>query len=375
MTAPDRLRVGFDATPLATGHAIRGIGRYLGGILDAAWTAEPEWVRTRLGLLLVAGQAVPIDATLWRTRRSPVRPQDLDPIVSSVADRIALRGDRPYAWHHTDPTNPWSPLPAKRTIVTVYDLIPLREPTEMARMRPHRRLAYRRYLALVRAAAGVVAISGSTAADVVKLLEVPEERIRVVPPHVAWPVGGTASVEPTAGNPARFLFVGVPEPHKRPLLAIDALGELVRHGVDAELAFAGVHPAPLRAQLRERVAAARLESRVRYLDRIDDAELSRRYADSVLVATSSIEGFGLPLVEAILAGGRVAATPTAAYRDAVGDVATFAAEDSAGAVADAMDAAIRRTPSAIDRARLAKRFGAPAVATALLSAYHEVASA
>jgi glycosyltransferase involved in cell wall biosynthesis len=333
MSGPDRSRVGVDATPLATGHAIRGIGRYVGGILDAAGTAEPDWARTKLGLLLLKGQAAPIDAAVWRTRRSPIRPQDLDPVVSSVADRIALRGRRPYAWHHTDPTNPWSPLPAERTIVTVYDLIPFREPTVMARIRPHRRFAYQRYLGLVRAAAGIVAISGTTAADVVELLGVPEERIRIVPPYVTSSVvGGTGSAEPVARVPAMFLWVGIPEPHKRPLLAIDALGELVRRGVDAELAFAGVHPAPLRAQLRERVAAARLESRVRYLDRIEDADLTRRYAGSVLVATSSIEGFGLPLVEAILAGGRVAATPTAAYRDAVGDVGMFAADASVGSV-------------------------------------------
>ena len=246
----------------------------------------------------------------------------------------------------------------------------------MARIRPHRRFAYQRYLGLVRAAAGIVAISGTTAADVVELLGVPEERIRIVPPYVTSSVvGGTGSAEPVARVPAMFLWVGIPEPHKRPLLAIDALGELVRRGVDAELAFAGVHPAPLRAQLRERVASARLESRVRYLDRIDDADLTRRYAGSVLVATSSIEGFGLPLVEAILAGGRVAATPTAAYRDAVGDVAMFAADASVGAVADAMDAALGRLPSAADRARLAERFGAPAVAAALLSAYRDLVRA
>jgi glycosyltransferase involved in cell wall biosynthesis len=245
----------------------------------------------------------------------------------------------------------------------------------MARIRPHRRLAYRHYLRLVSAAAGIIAISESTAADVVELLGVPRERIRIVPPYIAPSIHtATASTEPLAGARARFLFVGVPEPHKRPLLAIDALADLVHRGVDAELAFAGIHPAPLRAQLRRRVAAARLETRVLYLDRIDDAELTQRYARSVLVATSSIEGFGLPLVEAILAGGRVAATPTAAYRQAVGELAVFAADGSAGALADVMEAALGRPPSATDRARLADRFGAPTVAAALLSAYRELVS-
>jgi glycosyltransferase involved in cell wall biosynthesis len=373
MTGAERWRVGVDATPLVTGHAIRGIGRYLRGVLDAASMAEPEWTRTHIALLLLNGQPAPIEAATWRTRRAPIRPQDLDPIVSFVADRIALRRRRPQLWHHTDPTNPWSPLRPDRTVVTVYDLIPLREPAVMTSIRAHRRFLYRRYLELVRRAAGIIAISESTAADVVELLGVPEGRIRIVPPYVgASIVSDSAADDSIAGPPAKFLFVGIPESHKRPMLAIDAFGELIRRGVDAELAFAGLHPASLRMALRERVAAAGVEARVRYLDRIDDAELGRRYAESVLVATSSIEGFGLPLVEAILAGGRVAATATAAYRDAVGAVATFATDSSVGAVADAMAGALGRAPSVADRARLAQRFGAPAVAAGLLAAYRDL---
>jgi glycosyltransferase involved in cell wall biosynthesis len=375
MTSADRWLVGVDATPLVTGHGIRGIGRYLGGVLDAVYISEPDWTRAHVALLLLNGQFAPIVTATWRTRRTSIRPQDLDPIVSSVADRIALRRRRPQLWHHTDPTNPWSPLRPDRTIVTVYDLIPLREPAVMASIRAHRRFLYRRYLGLVRRAAGIIAISESTAADVVELLGVAEGRIRIVPPYVrASIVSDSAAEDSVAGPPAKFLFVGIPESHKRPMLAIDAFGELIRRGVDAELAFAGLHPASLRIALRERVAAAGIEARVQYLDRIDDAELGRRYAESVLVATSSIEGFGLPLVEAILAGGRVAATPIAAYRDAVGEVATFATDSSIGAVADAMERALGRRPSAADRARLAERFGVLAVGAGLRSAYRDLVS-
>jgi glycosyltransferase involved in cell wall biosynthesis len=372
MTDLDAPSVGVDATPLATGHAFRGIGRYVRGVLEATQESKPDWVRSRLGLLLLSGQQRPFDITTWRTRRSPVRPQDLDPILTWFADRLALRGLRPHVWHHTDPTNPWSPLPARRTVVTVYDLIPLREPVVLGRIRPHRRLIYRRYLGLVQRAARVVAISGSTAADVADLLGVPAERISVVPPFVAYPLGTAASTKADRHRPSRFLFVGVPEPHKRPLLALNAFGELARDDPDAHFTFAGVHPPGLRAPLQARVAELGLQSRVQFLDRIDDDELVRRYAESVLVATSSIEGFGLPLVEAILAGGRVAATPTGAYRDAVDGIATFAADDSVTSVAAAMDAALRISPSASDRAQLAQRFGAPVVAAALTAAYAEL---
>jgi glycosyltransferase involved in cell wall biosynthesis len=359
-----------------TGHAVRGIGRYLTGILDAVGSVGPGPRRASLGVLVLPGQVLPLDAPTWTTHRAPVRPQDLDLVVAPIADRIALRRRRPLAWHHTDPSNPWSPLPAERTIVTVYDLIPLREPAMMERIRWHRRLAYRHYLGQIRAAAGVIAISAASAADVVELLGVPGERIRVVPPFIAATGAVDAGVAPpVATHLARYLFVGIPEPHKRPLLAIDALAALVRRGVDAELTFAGIHPPRLRAELQKRIGEAGVRDRVQFLDRIDDADLSRRYRESILVATSSIEGFGLPLVEAILAGGVVAATPIAAYREAVGDVATFAADDTVAAMADAMEAARDRPISANERARLSERFSAATVSTALLDAYHDLVGA
>jgi hypothetical protein len=77
-------------------------------------------------------------------------------------------------------------------------------------------------------------------------------------------------------------------------------------------------------------------------------------------------------VEAILAGGRVAATPTAAYREAADDSAIFASNSSVGAVAEAMRAALGQSPSSAGRARLADRFGAPAVSAALLDAYRDL---
>ena len=172
MLEAERRRVGIDATPMSGGHGIRGIGRYLDGVLWAVGEEEPEWARDRLGLLLLAGQPAPIDTVTWRTRRSPVRPQDLDVLVAPVADRLAIRTTSTRVWQHTDPAVPSSPLGVGRTVVTVYDLIPLHEPAVMARIRPHRRFVYRRYINLIRRARGVIAISETTAADVAETLGV-----------------------------------------------------------------------------------------------------------------------------------------------------------------------------------------------------------
>ena len=368
MLPSERRRIGIDATPMAGGHGIRGIGRYVDGVLRAVGAVEPDWARDRLGLLVLAGQAVPIDTVSWRTRRSPIRPQDLDVLVGPVADRWAVRRSRPRGWQHTDPAIPSSPIGVDRTVVTVYDLIPLADPAVLARIRPHRRLAYRRFIDLIRRARGVIAISNTTADDLVSRLGIPAQRIRVVPPWVE-PLSPALDGRAELAGPRRLLFVGVPDPHKRPELAIDTLVELQRRGVDAELDFVGTHPKPDRARLHARIAASRVAERVHFLDRVDDGELAARYRAATLLATSRVEGFGLPPVEAVLSGGRVAATPTPAYRETLGSIVPFARDETAAALADAVMAASDSPPSADARSGLAERFGRESVARALMTAH------
>ncbi|MFL5679364.1 MAG: glycosyltransferase [Chloroflexota bacterium] len=366
--------VGIDATPLAGGHGARGIGRYLSGLLDALADAPGPGGAARIGVLLAAGQRSPtVDAT-WRTRRSGWRPQDLDPVFAAIADRGAVRKNAPALWHHTDPLIGSSPLPLDRTVMTVYDLIPLRNPAVMARIRVHRRMVYRRYLSMVRRARGVIAISNVTADDVVVLLGVPRSRIHVVPPYVVAPDRGTAEsgdARSSSGDagPVRLLFVGVPEPHKRADLAIATLAELVGRGVDAQLAFVGVHPAAVGGELDRLTATAGVAGRVTFHGRVGDDRLSSLYRDAILLATSSIEGFGLPPIEALLAGGRVVATPIPAYRESLRDAGVIAAAADPAALANAVQVAIGHRPSAEDRSRIAARFGSRVVATSLRNAY------
>ena len=372
-TVPDAtVDVGIDATPLAGGHGARGIGRYLQGLFDAI--RDADWVTTgpRIGTLVRTGQGAPAAGAVWRTRRAAWRPQDLDFLVASVADRMAVRNNPPRVWHHTDPLVPASPLRRARTLVTVYDLIPLRDAAVMAAIRIHRRVAYRRYLAMIRNAGGVIAISETTADDVVALLGVPRARVTVVPPHVvALPAGnGAGDRSASPGTRAvRLLFVGAAEPHKRAGLAIATLAELVRRGIDAELAFAGGQPPRARNQLDRLVGAAGLGSRVRFLGRIDDDRLARLYRESILLATSSLEGFGLPPIEAVVAGGRVVAAPIAAYRESLGTAGVIAAASSAASLSDAVEAASAQPASPRDRDVLLARFGSAAVAGSLATAY------
>ncbi|HEY0443053.1 MAG TPA: glycosyltransferase, partial [Candidatus Limnocylindrales bacterium] len=117
------------------------------------------------------------------------------------------------------------------------------------------------------------------------------------------------------------------------------------------------------------VGAAGLGSRVRFLGRIDDDRLARLYRESILLATSSLEGFGLPPIEAVVAGGRVVAAPIAAYRESLGTAGVIAAASSAASLSDAVEAASAQPASPRDRDVLLARFGSAAVAGSLATAY------
>jgi glycosyltransferase involved in cell wall biosynthesis len=164
-------------------------------------------------------------------------------------------------------------------VVTVHDLAVLRDPEWFNRWtRTYSRIAVPR---VVRAAGRLIAVSEFTRRELVELLGVPAEKIRVVPnavEDVFTPDGPGAE-----GDYA--LAVGTLEPRKnlaRIAAAVD--GELRVVGARG---WGGVDPPP----------------NVRWLGEVSDEELARLYRGArCLVYASLYEGFGLPVAEALACG-------------------------------------------------------------------------
>ncbi len=272
-------------------------------------------------------------------------------------------------WHETDPTNPLGAADPGHAVVTAYDLIPLLEPDVMRRIRRHRRLPYRLHLRRIRSARAVVAISQATATDVHSILGVPDERIHVVYPAVQALVptgaynGSGAKAEPS------LLFVGVPDPHKRAELAIEALAAYRGRGGTRPLVFVGYHPPEARRRLQQLADRHHVGGVVHFRDRLDDGALASLCRSGILLAVSRREGFGLPPVECLMTGGRVVATPTPIYREVLGSAATFAADDSADAVAEGIYQAEETGPDKSALTWLAERYSPASVSAALIRAY------
>ena len=167
-------------------------------------------------------------------------------------------------------------------------------------------------------------------------------------------------------------LVGVPEPHKRPDLAVEALAAYRRMGGTRRLVFVGHHPPSARSRLRSLAEANDVTSAVEFRDRVDDATLASIYADGLLLALSAREGFGLPPVECLLSGGRVVATPSPIYQEVLADAPTFSLDDSPDAIGESLlvaEASPVPTRAADD---LARRYSPATIARDLIHLYESL---
>jgi glycosyltransferase involved in cell wall biosynthesis len=351
-------RVLLDVGPASGGHGLRGTGRYVRGVIDSL-NGLPAESRGRVW-------AVGIDADTLRlfgeraitSRFLGVRPFDLGLIVGPAVLGRAVRRANAGVFHATDPHRPWITRSVVQA-VTAYDLIPLREEGMLASWRPHHRHVYRVYLDQLRAAAMVVAISRTTADDVIELLDVPAERVTIVSPVVTPPAGVRRA---PAATPT-FLWVGALDPHKQPELAVEALGEFRRLTGDGRLRFIGPSGDHQRRSVLDKAQALGLGDFVSLGGRISDAELDSAYESATaLLSTSRIEGFGLPGVEAILRGVPVIAVDIPSARETLGDAAALVPAD-ARLIAEAMAAPRELTRGTRDRigARYSRRSAAEAL--------------
>jgi glycosyltransferase involved in cell wall biosynthesis len=214
-------------------------------------------------------------------------------------------------------------VPARRArrIVTLHDLFFLKHP-EMtgAEIR-------RDYTSLVRdhvrRADGVVCVSAHTAAEAGRLLDVPEEKIAVIPLGVdpAFRERPPARVvddvlERFRVRPGAILYVGSDEKRKNLVALVMAYLTLARRRRPVPTLVL-VGPGSSWAQGGDRV-----DPQIRatgYLPR--DEVRALMAAAAVLVLPSHEEGFGLPVVEAMAAGLPVVCSRGSALEEVAGDAA------------------------------------------------------
>ncbi len=173
-------------------------------------------------------------------------------------------------------------------------------------------------------ATALIAVSAATADDLTGLLGVGPRRIHVVhegvDPVFADEAGGDDAVE----LPPRYvLFVSTLEPRKNILGIIKGFEKAVADGYPGDLVLVGRWGWRTEAA-REALATSPARTRIRHLDYLQRGALKRvmRGAEALLFP-SWLEGFGLPVVEAMASSVPVIVSRCSSLPEVAGDAALY----------------------------------------------------
>jgi glycosyltransferase involved in cell wall biosynthesis len=225
-------------------------------------------------------------------------------------------------------------MPA-RAVVTVHDLIPFRVPGAFP---VHKRALARPALARVlRTASRIVCVSEASANDVRQWAPAQARKVVAIPNGVADVFANASPAVLTPGVAVPYLLcVGNQKPHKNLAAAVGVLAHLRGAGhAELRLVVAGRQFTP-DGDARRLAHAAGVGDAVVPIGEVGDEALRALYAScGVLLFPSRYEGFGLPVLEAMLAGAPVVASSTPAVAEVAGDAASLHAPDDVAGMAAA----------------------------------------
>ena len=346
------MRIAIDARELFGQPT--GVGRYLANLL-AAWATLPEARRHSYVLCEPVGAVsfIPPASPPLEILRRPV-PGGRGAWWEQTRLPLALRRERSdvlFAPAYSAPVLAGLPV-----VVTIHDLSFLVHP-EWFRWRERVR---RRWLTTwsARRARSVLTDSQFSRAEIVRLLRVPAERVRVIPlaptppgPHEAAAAGGGPGVEPSARTGVRpgsqeaharerealVLYVGSVFNRRRLRDLIKAFAIVARTNAALRLEIVGDNRTHPHEDLPAIAAGAGVADRVGIRAYVSDAVLADLYARAAVFAfLSEYEGFGLTPLEALANGVPPVVLDTAVAREVYGDAAAYVPKDDVDAAADAI---------------------------------------
>ncbi|GMR23699.1 MAG: glycosyltransferase family 1 protein [Acidobacteriota bacterium] len=325
-----KITIGVDFRPALS--RATGVGRYFQGLVSGLERLDHD-------------NDYVLFSSSWKDRaRKGSRPKNFRLVDRRVPVRVLNA-----LWHRMEtPSLDWlagasidvahSPtpliLPSRhgRSIVTICDLFFLEHPEATSRE------IRRDYVNLIRShvnrADAIIAISDTTASDVVNKLDVSPERVHVI--HAGLDERFLAPSTQN-GHQNYLLTVATLEPRKNIPVLLEAVAVLKKRGWEGRLRIAGGFGLDT-PRIDEAIERLGLGGVVEKLGYVDSETLPSLYRGARAVVLPSLwEGFGLPLLEAMASDVPLVASDIAVHHEVAGEAAVFAEPHDANAFADAIE--------------------------------------
>jgi glycosyltransferase involved in cell wall biosynthesis len=229
------------------------------------------------------------------------------------------------------------------SVVTIHDLIFLRSPELYPFI--DRKIYKIKFRKAALNADVVVATSIQTKDDLINMLNIPEEKIKVVyqscdPAYFAEPkeVNLTPLQQLFPSVPSEFLLsVGTIEERKNLLNVLKAI-KILNQNLSIPLVVIGRKKQPYFKQLLAFIDENQLQNQVIFLENVSNHHLKLFYQSAkLLLYTSFFEGFGIPVLEALLSGTPVITSKTSSLPEVAGPFSTLINPESPEEIAGAIE--------------------------------------
>lgn len=216
-------------------------------------------------------------------------------------------------------------------VITIHDLIPYHYPTSKASALPFL-LYYLKFLGYkfvisqaAKKAKKIITVSNATKDEIVDHLKVNSEKIEItyegIDPAMLNLKVKSQNSKFQAKSKKYFLYVGNAYPHKNLERLLEAFNMLIDTNISLVLVGKDDY---FYKRLKKKVKEMKLSDRVIFLENVADEELSNLYKNALaLIAPSFMEGFGLPVLEAMANNCLVLASNIPALREACEDAAIY----------------------------------------------------
>ena len=233
----------------------------------------------------------------------------------------------------------------KNYFVILHDLAYKYIQTASVREKIKRRVMDFLTLKALQRAKKVISVSDATKRDLIRFFGAPPEKIETIYQGF-WRVR-TEEAAPVHGvKEPFFLFIGTLKERKNVLSIIRAFAVYKKRNRDNRtLVLAGKHDeaSPYVRLLHKEIAKRHIDESVIFTNHISDAERAYLYMHAdALVFPSLIEGFGIPILEAMSCGVPVLTSNAGALAEVAGDAALLVDPKSVDDIARGMEAMVSR---------------------------------